>query len=853
MDQKMSESRDSSINFNFLGFFLHPGIRCPIQFDNYNIVFGDILGNLSPAARLVHAPTIDTIPQHKLQDHIKPVFIISIFFISFSYFTLWYCFIRTMLLLSVVNFQLYDFPNDPPPYATLSYTPDAKDVRFEDLWNHTLSSEETCFGHIRQACIQVRNLGALWIWSDSLCIDTRSSTSLSESFNSLGQIYRDCRFCVVYLRDFPPGVICEEERGLYLTNCTWARNTWTLPHVIFPRVSYFFDSDWTQIGTKSTLSSQLARIFSMEKRVLEDCNTLDDYSAATKIAWAAGLFAPQIEDTAYSLISLFKIKMPVLYGEGRAAFIRLQTEIIKETNDLSLCIWDYFEDQTCRGVFARSPTELSRRSRNGPWKPSRIKGEISISGDTMSIRANFQRSGSFFLLPVYCEDGSTCLIPLLDAGQYCVRTSAEILYDVQGSLESNLETKYARLDLSSSEGEVIKRSWQQGAKSNYRPSQSKWIPGIGHLQTCAISNRFPHIDKQTLSCEHLNNHGSSKPSGRMVSGARLIAVKPTTGPSRDGQLKTITATSIAIVPTRSETLGSRDGEESSGHKTTNPSEFSPAQQFSDTTNELTDIMIREFHLTLEKRPAKRPGAPMINKESKRTRVADSGAYISSGNFSYPVSHNTGSIVVQHSQTGPVDTIACPFYLMDKDKYHTCLTRHKFLCMEDLKQHLYTEHRQPVFCPICRQTFPTYSAQNVHLRAGGCHLRDGPVFQGMTDEQVDQVSAVRDRPLSAGDGWFDIWDIVFPGTTHPTSPWYAEAHELVVVHLRRFWEREGHRIIGEVMKRNNLQRYEIQNEERNLTWLYHAVLDRAVDKVLASMKLRGDSFGNGPCKSIQTQE
>jgi hypothetical protein len=35
------------------------------------------------------------------------------------------------------------------------------------------------------------------------------------------------------------------------------------------------------------------------------------------------------EDIAYSLLGLFGVNMPMLYGEGAEAFIRLQEDIVK--------------------------------------------------------------------------------------------------------------------------------------------------------------------------------------------------------------------------------------------------------------------------------------------------------------------------------------------------------------------------------------------------------------------------------------------------------------------------------------------------------------------------------------------
>ena len=57
------------------------------------------------------------------------------------------------------------------------------------------------------------------------------------------------------------------------------------------------------------------------------------------MSWAATRKTTRIEDTAYSLLGIFDINMPLLYREEHKAFHRLQEEIIWSTPDLSLLAW----------------------------------------------------------------------------------------------------------------------------------------------------------------------------------------------------------------------------------------------------------------------------------------------------------------------------------------------------------------------------------------------------------------------------------------------------------------------------------------------------------------------------------
>ncbi len=57
------------------------------------------------------------------------------------------------------------------------------------------------------------------------------------------------------------------------------------------------------------------------------------------MSWASHRHATRVEDVAYSLIGLFGINMPLLYGEGKNAFVRLQLQIMSKYDDNSIFAW----------------------------------------------------------------------------------------------------------------------------------------------------------------------------------------------------------------------------------------------------------------------------------------------------------------------------------------------------------------------------------------------------------------------------------------------------------------------------------------------------------------------------------
>lgn len=73
---------------------------------------------------------------------------------------------------------------------------------------------------------------------------------------------------------------------------------------------------------------------------------------------ATGRQTTRVEDRAYSLLGLFGVYMPTIYGEGENAFIRLQIEIMKSSNDQSIFAWKSHHGDTC-GLLASSPDDFA--------------------------------------------------------------------------------------------------------------------------------------------------------------------------------------------------------------------------------------------------------------------------------------------------------------------------------------------------------------------------------------------------------------------------------------------------------------------------------------------------------------
>ena len=196
---------------------------------------------------------------------------------------------------------------------------------------------------ILQSCEQAKKDGYKRLWIDTCCIDKRSSAELSEAINSMYRWYENSRICYAYLHDLPDSSFpiagdyerYPESRGWP----EWFSRGWTLQEMIAPRDVQFFNKDWHPIGDKRTLARILSYITRVPQDILREGLSSNRPCVAKIISWAANRTTTRVEGRAYSLMGLLDVNMPMLYGEGKKAFHRLQLEIIRTSNDQSVFAW----------------------------------------------------------------------------------------------------------------------------------------------------------------------------------------------------------------------------------------------------------------------------------------------------------------------------------------------------------------------------------------------------------------------------------------------------------------------------------------------------------------------------------
>ncbi|KAF1365555.1 HET-domain-containing protein [Lizonia empirigonia] len=267
-----------------------------------------------------------------------------------------------------------------PRYAILSHRWGDQEVTLQHLRLTTTDGlrppHVSCmegYRKIRQFSYLAAHEGFEYGWVDTCCIDKTSSAELSEAINSMFKWYSEAQICYAYLNDVEPPqekeAKLDDEFFETLSSSQWWQRGWTLQELIAPSRVHFFSRDWTYIGDKSTLGPAITIITGIDQATL-DGHDIRRVSIARRMFWASQRTTTRIEDIAYCLLGVFAVNMPLLYGEGEQAFVRLQEEIMKTSDDQSIFAWEdrcsdddsaLFESHSTllRGPLARSPAEFS--------------------------------------------------------------------------------------------------------------------------------------------------------------------------------------------------------------------------------------------------------------------------------------------------------------------------------------------------------------------------------------------------------------------------------------------------------------------------------------------------------------
>jgi len=291
-----------------------------------------------------------------------------------------------MYLINTTTIKVRPFYGKIPKYVILSHTWGDHEVTFESMQRPSERTKASKgYMKIKRCCAQAKQDGYRWAWVDTGCIDKRSSAELSEAINSMYRYYWEAEKCYVYLTDVGDGNLenvrdgitsfskvpgVGEKRGweyvMYGTdfgddiiepsvklpqsirpereifqflNSRWFKRGWTLQELLAPATIEFYDQEWNMIGTKFSLVDFIQAAAEVQVQYILDRNAIRGASIGLRLSWASQRETTRDEDQAYCLFGIMGVNMPLLYGEGKRAFYRLQVELLKNTMDHTIFAW----------------------------------------------------------------------------------------------------------------------------------------------------------------------------------------------------------------------------------------------------------------------------------------------------------------------------------------------------------------------------------------------------------------------------------------------------------------------------------------------------------------------------------
>lgn len=293
------------------------------------------------------------------------------------------------------------------PYVIISHVWRKKEVIYEDMvqFNKLEASKSRekpeSAAKIVGACktvLRYYNKKVEHLWLDTVCIDKKDPTELSMSINSMYRWYKEAEVCFAYLDDYPTMEVP------IFTQSKWFTRGWTLQELVAPRKVIFFDKDWKEIGDKISLQTSLTRQTKISGNYLLHLHDVSHASVSQRMSWFSGRITTVSEDTAYSLLGLFGVNMPLLYGEGKErAFRRLQEEIMKYSDDHSLFAWKLENRPKHKsGLFAGSP-DCFQGTGDYEHKPNRYNNKpFQMTNKGISIDLYLQRYQNLYIASIDC-------------------------------------------------------------------------------------------------------------------------------------------------------------------------------------------------------------------------------------------------------------------------------------------------------------------------------------------------------------------------------------------------------------------------------------------------------------------
>ncbi|KAF8546461.1 hypothetical protein OG21DRAFT_1119921 [Imleria badia] len=228
-------------------------------------------------------------------------------------------------------------------YAMFSHKWKDNEPLFEDIIHIVVYDLEESLTHkkLKMFCKVVRDAGLHWAWSDTCCINQADPSVLQEALVSMFQWYQLSAMTFVLLCDISSPSQCGD-----LVRSIWNTRAWTFQEYHASKVVRFYNKDWTLYRNinipnhkeSPEIISEMEEATGVSARALMALQP-DFEDIRQKLRLASTRQTTKIEDAAYSLLGIFNLALPVVYGEGESALGRLLSQLLTGSGDTSILAW----------------------------------------------------------------------------------------------------------------------------------------------------------------------------------------------------------------------------------------------------------------------------------------------------------------------------------------------------------------------------------------------------------------------------------------------------------------------------------------------------------------------------------
>ena len=188
---------------------------------------------------------------------------------------------------------------------------------------------------LKMFCKIVRDAGLDWAWSDTCCINKADHLVLEEGLVSMLKWFQGSTLTVVFLFD----VLSPSQYG-DLTRSIWNSQACTFQAYHASKIVRFYTNDWTPyLNLDIPNHKESPEIISEMKEVtgVSAQPGLDDIRQ--KLCLATTRQTTLVEDAANSLLGIFSMPLPVVYGERDQALGGLLAQLLTSSGDTGILAW----------------------------------------------------------------------------------------------------------------------------------------------------------------------------------------------------------------------------------------------------------------------------------------------------------------------------------------------------------------------------------------------------------------------------------------------------------------------------------------------------------------------------------